>query len=172
LGFTATPPIHFAAYYGHHQAVLFHLRYGADIDANDTAGTTGLHPAAWTGNEKRFQLLLKKGADSSIHDYNGWSVTIYAMSQGHDSISRLLLENSDRGEETLVKIYTLRHVAKLGNMDTGLGMLLGDQAAEEDGGTREMLFAKELMGAAEGGHEELARRLFSDRIMCSILSPF
>jgi ankyrin repeat protein len=157
--FTGAPPIHFAAYYGHHQAVLFLLSKGIRIDGKDAAGTTALHAAAWTGNEKLFKILLKKGADRTICDYDGWSVAIYAMSQGHDNISRLLLEGSGGDVETLVKTYTLRHAAKLGNMDTVLDMLLEDQAIGENSETRDMLFAEALIGAAEGGHEQLIQRL-------------
>lgn len=157
--FTGAPPIHFAAYYGHGAAVLYLLSCGANIDAKDAAGTTALHAAAWTGNEDLFQMLLKKGADSSILDYDGWSVAIYAMSQGHDNISRLFLENSDGNEEMLVKTYKLRHAAKSGKLDTVLGMLLEDQAAYGCGETRELFLAEALLGAAEGGHEVLVQRL-------------
>ncbi|KAI9786687.1 MAG: hypothetical protein M1839_006238 [Geoglossum umbratile] len=157
--FAGAPPIHFAAYYGHNQAVLFLLSCGADIEGKDAAGTTALHAAAWTGNEKLFKLLLKKGADRTTCDYDGWSVAIYAMNQGHDNISRLLLEGGGGDIETLVKTYTLRHAAKLGNMDAVLGMLLEDQAAGGDSEARDMLFGEALIGAAEGGHDELTRRL-------------
>jgi ankyrin repeat protein len=157
--FTSAPPVHFAAYYGHTQAVLFLLTKGAAIDAKDAAGTTALHAAAWTGNEELFQNLLRKGADSSICDYDGWSVTVYAMSQGHVSILHLLLENSDGDAEMLVKRYKARHAAKLGHQDNVLAMLLEDQATGEDEKAREMLFAEALAGAAEGGHVELVQKL-------------
>jgi ankyrin repeat protein len=156
--FSGAPPIHFAAYYGHYDAVLFLLSNGADIDAKDAAGTTALHATAWTGNAELFQMLLKKGANSSIQDYDGWSVAIYAKLQGHDSISRLLLKNSDGDTETLLKAYTLRHAAKLGKLDTILDMLSEDQAAKLDE-TKEMFLDETLMGAAEGGHDELAEML-------------
>jgi ankyrin repeat protein len=157
--FTGAPPVHFAAYYGHTQAVLFLLTKGAAIDAKDAAGTTALHAAAWTGNEELFQNLLRKGADSSICDYDGWSVTVYAMSQGHVSILRLLLENSDGDAEMLVKRYKVRHAAKLGHQDNVLATLLEDQATGEDEKAREILFAEVLAGAAEGGHVELVQKL-------------
>ena len=157
--FTGAPPVHFAAYYGHTQAVLFLLTKGAAIDAKDAAGTTALHAAAWTGNEELFQNLLRKGADSSICDYDGWSVTVYAMSQGHVSILRLLLENSDGDAEMLVKRSKVRHAAKLGHQDNVLAMLLEDQATGEGEKAREMLFAEALAGAADGGHVELVQKL-------------
>jgi len=155
--FTGAPPIHFAAYYGHRAAVLYLLSCGANIDAKDAAGTTALHAAAWTGNEDLFQILLKKGACSSILDYDGWSVAIYAMTQGHDNISRLFLENSDGDEDMLVKTYKLRHAAKSGNLDMVLGMLLEDQPA--CGETMNLLLAEALLGAAEGGNKILVQRL-------------
>lgn len=157
--FTGAPPIHLATYYGHGEAVLYLLRYGANIDAKDAAGTTALHAAAWTGNEDLFQLLLKKGANISILDHDGWSVAIYAMDQGHDNISRLFLENSDGDEGILVKKYKLRHAAKSGNSNTVLSMLLEDQATHGCGETEELFLAEALFGAVEGGHELLVQNL-------------
>jgi ankyrin repeat protein len=155
--FTGAPPIHFAAYYGHTKAVLFLLTKGANIDAKDAAGMTALHAAAWTGNEELFQNLLRKRADTSICDYDGWSVTIYAVSQGHVGILRLLPGSS--GGDAEVKRYKVRHAAKLGHQDNVLAMLLEDQATGEDEKARGMLFAEALAGAAEGGHVEVVQKL-------------
>jgi ankyrin repeat protein len=157
--FSGAPPIHFAAYYGHSQAVLFLLSNGADIDGLDAAGTTALHAAAWTGNSKLFQTLLRRGADSSIRDYDGWSVAVYAMLQGHECISRLIFENCDGDTATLLKANALRHAAKLGNIDTALAMASEHQALGEMDQAETMLFTEALMGAAEGGHDNLVRQL-------------
>jgi uncharacterized protein len=157
--FTGAPPIHFAAYYGHVDAVVYLLSCGAGIDSKDAAGTTALHAAAWTGNEDLLQMLLKKGACSSILDYDGWNVAIYAMSRGHDSISRLFLENNGEDEEMLAKTYKLRQVAKAGNLDLVFGMLREHQTAHGCAETRDLVLTEALLGAAEGGHEELVERL-------------
>jgi len=157
--FTGAPPIHFAAYYGHIQAVLFLLTKGAAIDAPDAGGATALHVAAWTGDEELFQNLLRKRADTSICDIDGWGVALYAMSQGHGSILRLLVENGDGDAEMLVKSHKVRQTAKLGHQDNVLAMLLEDQATGEDEKAREMLLAEALAGAAEGGHVELVQKL-------------
>ncbi|KAH0551361.1 hypothetical protein GP486_007422, partial [Trichoglossum hirsutum] len=155
-GFAGAPPIHFAAYFGHTQAVLFLLSWLVDIDGRDSQGATALHAAAWTGNEKLFKLLIRKGASKTICDTDGWSVTTYAISRGHDNIPRLLIDDSEGDVETLVKMSKLRHAAKLGNTDVVLGMLLEDQDTGEDSNSKDMLFGEALIGAAEGGHGELA----------------
>lgn len=158
--FTGAPPLHFAAYYDQHEVVLSLLWNGAYVDARDAAGTTALHAAAWAGNERIFRKLLQKNGDSSACDYDGWDVTIYARNQGHDNISRLLLESLDGDAELLVKKHTIRYAAKAGNEQTMLTILKENEADEDgDGHTRDILFSEALMGAAEGGHEELVQSL-------------
>ena len=161
--FTGAPPIHFAAYYGHKEAVLFLLSNEADIEGRDSAGTTPLHAAAWTGNERLFKTLLRKGADISAQDYDGWGAAVYATSQGQEGITRLLLANSGGDMKALLKANTLRHDAKLGHADAVLRILSEDtpDSSGEDETVKKLLLDQSLVGAAEAGHEELVQKLLA-----------
>ena len=154
--FTGAPPIHFAAYYGHYEAVLFLLSCGADIDGKDAAGTTALHAACWTGNEDLFRRLLKKGANRFVCDYDGWSPSVYAMLQGHISFSKLFAEDVGPEGALLLKIYEIRHAAKQGMSDSVLEIL--GTVEEED---ERKLVDTALLGASEGGHNVLLQKLLN-----------
>lgn len=66
------------------------LKRGADINAQDGAGTTALMYAAWTGQTETVRMLLKHGADPNLRNTRNWTALTQML--GHPKIIRLLKE--------------------------------------------------------------------------------
>jgi uncharacterized protein len=64
-------PLHAAAAGGHQKMCETLLENGADINAQDLAGSTPLHLAAARGHTQTVSLLLAYGADASIKNKRG-----------------------------------------------------------------------------------------------------
>ncbi len=71
--------LHYAAGYGHLDAVKFLLSIGADINAKDDKGWTALHWAVIGGNIEAVKFLLSNGAQVDIKDNNGSTARDYAF---------------------------------------------------------------------------------------------
>jgi ankyrin repeat protein len=64
-------PLHAAAANGHTRMVETLIEQGADINAQDLAGSTPLHLAAARGHTDTISILLGYGADASIKNTRG-----------------------------------------------------------------------------------------------------
>lgn len=64
-----------------------------DINAPDEEGTPPLIYASCFGHEGVVQALISAGADVDIQDRNEWSALMWAMTNRHKSIAKLLLDN-------------------------------------------------------------------------------
>lgn len=94
-GFTA---LHFAAFFGRHEAVALLLDRGADVDARGTGWMTGtaLHSAASGGHTDAMRLLLDSGADPDARQSHGF-VALHAAAQNGrlDDVELLLSHGAD-----------------------------------------------------------------------------
>ncbi|KAJ9055747.1 hypothetical protein DSO57_1000605 [Entomophthora muscae] len=63
-----------------------------DVDAKDEEGSTPLIYAACFGYYEVAKALVKAGASVNVQDKNGWPPLMWAMSNKHEDIVKLLLE--------------------------------------------------------------------------------
>jgi ankyrin repeat protein len=74
------------------------LAAGADPNAKDAEGWTGLMSAAWRGNTDALKLLLDAGAAVDAQDAYGWTALMRASEEGHlDAVKLLLARGADPG---------------------------------------------------------------------------
>jgi ankyrin repeat protein len=66
------------------------LHRGADIDARNRYGQTGLMRAAHTGHRDVVETLIEHGADLNVTAKFGLSALMLAVVAGHPEIARLL----------------------------------------------------------------------------------
>ena len=96
LGVYGRSPLHTACLYGNLSAVKFLLRYGANINRQETGrfqSNTPLHNAAFAGYTTIVRTLLKSGANPRIFNKIGnKSALLEAIEQGHISVSTTFLE--------------------------------------------------------------------------------
>jgi hypothetical protein len=64
------PPIHKAAFHGHHKIVELLLKFGTDPNTN-VKGTRPLHEALEGGSRRAVHKLLSFGSDPLLYDYSG-----------------------------------------------------------------------------------------------------
>ena len=64
------PPIHKAAFHGHHKIVELLLKFGSDPNTN-VKGTRPLHEALEGGSRRGVHQLLSFGSDPMLYDYSG-----------------------------------------------------------------------------------------------------
>ncbi len=69
-----------------------HLDKGADVNAQNERGSTGLLSAAESGESDMVKLLLDRGADPDVENQKGETALMRAASRGRIDIVRLLLE--------------------------------------------------------------------------------
>ena len=96
LGFTA---LHWAASNGQDKLTALLIRYGADINIQDTSKDTPLHYAAFQGSMPTVRLLLSKGANADLKNAAGESALDHARAQGHIEVAQLL-ENYMKAQTT------------------------------------------------------------------------
>ncbi|XP_071482918.1 ankyrin repeat and KH domain-containing protein mask-like, partial [Diadema antillarum] len=85
-------PLMEAASAGHVDLVKLLLEYGADTNAQSSAGNTPLMYACNGGHEEIVKLLLDQGANIEDHNENGHTPLMEAASSGHVNIAKILLE--------------------------------------------------------------------------------
>ncbi|HEV8563302.1 MAG TPA: ankyrin repeat domain-containing protein [Actinomycetota bacterium] len=94
-GFTA---LHFAAFFGRHEAAELLLARGADVDARGTGWMTGtpLHSAASAGHTDAIRVLLGAGADPDARQSHGF-VPLHAAAQNGsvEDVELLLRHGAD-----------------------------------------------------------------------------
>jgi hypothetical protein len=73
------------------------LRQGADADAADRSGWTGLHRAAETGDLSLARLLLEAGARPDLRSRARGTALDVAERAGRDEVARLLRAHGARG---------------------------------------------------------------------------
>jgi ankyrin repeat protein len=89
-GFTA---VHFASFFGRHEAVALLLARGADVDARGTGWMTGtpLHSAASGSHTESMRVLLDSGADPNARQSHGYTPLQAAAQNGSIDDTELLL---------------------------------------------------------------------------------
>jgi ankyrin repeat protein len=114
-------PLHFAAFYGNHEAVIFLLKKGAMVDAkDDRLANTPLLDAVSSNNlgcgnpAEVVKALLKAGADPNARNQKNHSPLRVAISWGWDdpAIIRALLEEGANINEQIQPGYNLKDAAK------------------------------------------------------------
>lgn len=172
-----------AAYRGEAEKIPELLRQGADIDAADNLGFTGLVHAAENGHPKAVRVLLEHGADVNAGAEMGYTAVVVAAEGGHLDIIRLLLEYG-ANVDLLVLNDKLLAAAKSGQWQEVWALLEqgADINAEEEGDTALCIAAEAgetaaatalldrgadlnsgyiaLRAAAKAGHGEMVRMLF------------
>lgn len=90
-GFT---PLHFAAFFGHPDAVRLLLGRGAEVDAFGRGWMTGtaLHSAVSRMRAEVVRLLLEAGANPNARQSTGWTPLHGAASNGDEAGAGLLLD--------------------------------------------------------------------------------
>lgn len=90
-GFT---PLHFAAFFGHADAVRLILEHGAEVDAFGRGWMTGtaLHSATSRSRTAVTQLLLEAGANPNARQSQGWTPLHSAAHNGDAAGCALLLD--------------------------------------------------------------------------------
>ena len=142
-----------AAYRGEAEKIPELLRQGADIDAADILGFTGLVHAAENGHQNAVQVLLEHGADVNAGADMGNTAVVVAAEGGHLDIVRLLLEYG-ANVDSLVLNDKLLTAAKSGQWQKVWALLEqgADINAEDEGDTA-------LCIAAEAGETAAAATL-------------
>jgi len=83
--------LHAAASMGDKQAIDLLLKYGADINQQDSSGETPIFDTTYEVDDvKTFQYLIKKGADLSIKNVDGMTVKEVAKENGAKKILKWL----------------------------------------------------------------------------------
>ena len=85
-------PLSWAVQDGHKEIAELLIANGANVNANDHAGTAPLHRAAFRGWEEIAELLIAKGADvNARNNFNYWTPLHWAADRGHKEIAKLLI---------------------------------------------------------------------------------
>ncbi|KAF7345597.1 ANK-REP-REGION domain-containing protein [Mycena venus] len=148
-----------AVSHGHTNAARILLRYGADIDAEDTIYGTAMDVAlAHTYNPSIFTLLIEHGADVNTNGIYGSALHVAARNDDHNTCRFLIRRNADvnlRGGTGNTPLYT---AASLGHH--GIVRLLLENGAEANanGGVPH---GTALITAAASGHSEVVRILLA-----------
>jgi ankyrin repeat protein len=87
-------PLHMAAAEDNTAVMGLLLKWGAELDARDTAGETPLHTAARAGRLAAVGLLLYNGTDIDARDAEGWTSVHRAAWNKHKDVVKLLAARS------------------------------------------------------------------------------
>ncbi|XP_030835495.1 ankyrin repeat domain-containing protein 17 isoform X5 [Strongylocentrotus purpuratus] len=150
-------PLMEAASAGHVDIVKLLLEYGADANAQSSAGNTPLMYACNGGHEEIVKILLDQGANIEDHNENGHTPLMEAASSGHVNIAKILLEkgagintHSNEFKESALTLACYK-----GHLE--MVKFLLEAGADHEHKTDEMHTA--LMEASMDGHVEVARLL-------------
>jgi len=92
-------PLHQAAYWGNLEAGSTLLKFGADIEAQDTNGATPIHFAAEFGYPEMVRFLIENGANANCQQkYLGNTPLHYAASRAHFDVVEVLLKSGANPE--------------------------------------------------------------------------
>ncbi|SDY87024.1 Ankyrin repeat-containing protein [Bacillus sp. 166amftsu] len=72
------------------EMATFLIEQGADVNAVQSGGWTGLHEAALLGDEKIVALLIENGADKSIKKNDGKTAYDIALEKGYQHLLHLV----------------------------------------------------------------------------------
>jgi hypothetical protein len=88
------------------------IEKGADVDAKDRRGQTGLIIVSFKGDDQVVELLLKAGADVGGTDLYGLTPLMSALANGHEQVAeRLLASGADaKDRDKLQRSPELSHV--------------------------------------------------------------
>jgi ankyrin repeat protein len=119
--------LHWAAFYGHVDAVRLLLEHGADADARGADSATALHRAAESGHAEVVRVLLNSGATPSAVDDDGrTALTRCAMlgaaqqlqAGGHAEVLGVLLGHGCAApRELVIQERVLHWLAAVGNLE-------------------------------------------------------
>lgn len=150
-------PLMEAASAGHVDIVKLLLEYGADANAQSSAGNTPLMYACNGGHEEIVKILLEQGANIEDHNENGHTPLMEAASSGHVNIAKILLDkgagintHSNEFKESALTLACYK-----GHLE--MVKFLLEAGADHEHKTDEMHTA--LMEASMDGHVEVARLL-------------
>lgn len=76
-------PIHYAAYFGHLDALRMLINRGANIHAAVFGGWTALHFSAFGGHVEASSLLISMGIPINVKDIGGETPIFYAIEGNH-----------------------------------------------------------------------------------------
>jgi ankyrin repeat protein len=110
-------PLHYAAYYGRQETCLMLIKYGANVESQDTkTKSTPLHFAATQGNIECIRVLIEEGkADVDLLDKYGSTALHMACKNGqYDSAVTLLSLGADANAEDTSGNCPLHHAAAYG----------------------------------------------------------
>ncbi|XP_038061254.1 ankyrin repeat domain-containing protein 17-like isoform X2 [Patiria miniata] len=150
-------PLMEAASAGHVDIVKLLIDYGADVNAQSSAGNTPLMYACSGGHEEAVKVLLDHEANIEDHNENGHTPLMEAASSGHVGIAKVLLErgagintHSNEFKESALTLACYK-----GHLE--MVQFLLEAGADHEHKTDEMHTA--LMEASMDGHVEVARLL-------------
>ena len=86
-------PLHFAAYAGQRDIVLYLLEHNVPVNQTNKGNATALLYAVYFGHKEIAEILLDKGADCNSADFSGRTSLHHAASNGRLDIVQLLLKN-------------------------------------------------------------------------------
>mmetsp|Transcript_13863 Transcript_13863/g.16816 ORF Transcript_13863/g.16816 Transcript_13863/m.16816 type:complete len:262 (+) Transcript_13863:117-902(+) len=91
-------PLHWAAWKGHVETVLFLVQY-ENVDVRTRTGFTPLHYATVQGNEAMVKVLLEAGADFTLQDQNQQMPIDCARSFNREKIVQILEDHREKEEK-------------------------------------------------------------------------
>ena len=107
-------PLHYAAYFGHDDAVRYLIAIGADVAAisMDPLRNQPLHAAANSGHTEIARILLDAGADVNAEQSGQWTALHGAAQQGFPDVVSLLLERGARPDSPSISGATPLSLAR------------------------------------------------------------
>ncbi|MEO8138418.1 MAG: ankyrin repeat domain-containing protein [Gemmatimonadota bacterium] len=107
-------PLHYAAYFGHTDAVRYLIAIGADVASisMDPLRNQPLHAAAGSGHIEIARILLDAGADVNAEQSGQWTALHGAAQRGFLEVVSLLLERGARPESPSISGATPLSLAR------------------------------------------------------------
>ena len=156
-------PLHYAVQGGDQEShedfsrcVELLLERGADVEAQNSRGSTPLHLAASKMSEKAIRLLIRKGANINLQDNKNQTALHKASRRGRLEIVRLLLDHKaeielqdDRGSTPLHLYHRNREAVQL-FLDHGANVTLRNDKGQTV-----------LHQASQNGHPDIIQLILS-----------